>query len=435
MDWKQQYASKVVTMEQAVKSIENGDRVFIGGSAAIAANFANKLIARKEELKDVSFNATLSLRPINYDEGMKDHIMLETYYGGPLERKARLMGVGTYAPVHFSQLDTYFAHAYKITVAVFDVTPPDEHGYCNMSAVNPAIGYDVLQTNPRIILQINENIPYVFGEDNMIHISRADMLLEDDQPLGQLAQAPTSDIDDKIADHVIDLIPDGACIQVGVGGTANAVSYRLESKKDLGVHTEMITESMVHLARIGVINGSRKQIHKGKITTAMGLGSQDMYNFMNRNPAIHIARLSTLLKLEMIAANDNFVSLNNTLSVDLTGQACSESIGFDQVSSTGGQLDFVRGSLYSKNGKSILMLPSTYVDKQGVTRSRITVELLPGGVVTTPRSDIQYVATEYGCVNLWGKSVNRRAKDLIGISHPDFRADLAARAKKERIII
>lgn len=238
-----------------------------------------------------------------------------------------------------------------------------------------------------------------------------------------------------IADHVIDLIADGSCIQIGVGGTANAVSYRLETKKDLGVHTEMITESMIHLARKGVINGSRKNIHKNKITSGLMLGSQDMYDFCDRNTMIHLGRLSQLLKPHIIAANDNFVSLNNTLQVDLTGQACSESLGFDQLSSTGGQLDFVRGARLSKNGKSILMLPSTFKDAEGNLKSRISAELIPGGVVTTPRTDIQYVATEYGCVNLWGKSVNERAKMLISIAHPDYRADLTARAKKERIMI
>jgi len=160
-----------------------------------------------------------------------------------------------------------------------------------------------------------------------------------------------------------------------------------------------------------------------------------MYDFCDRNEMIHLGRLSQFLKPHIIAANDNFVSLNNTLQVDLTGQACSESLGFDQLSSTGGQLDFVRGSRFSKNGKSILMLPSTFSDAEGNIKSRISAELIPGGVVTTPRTDIQYVATEYGCVNLWGKSVNERAKMLISIAHPDFRADLTARAKKERIMI
>jgi 4-hydroxybutyrate CoA-transferase len=366
---------------------------------------------------------------------MKDRVMLETYYSGPQERAARLMGVGTYAPVHFSQLDEYFRTGFPCNVVVFSVSPPDDAGWCNLGTVNPAIAYDLLQPNPRIILQINEQVPYIYGEDNFIHISWADMLIELNEPPGYLPQAPATDVDNKIADHIIDLIPDGACIQIGVGTTANAVSYKLEGKKDLGVHTEMITESMIYLAQKGVINGSKKQIHKHQITSGLMLGSQAMYDFCDRNPMIHLGRLSQMLKPHMIAANDNFISLNNTLQVDLTGQACSESLGFDQVSSTGGQLDFVRNARYSKNGKSILMLPSTFKDAEGNTQSRITTTLLPGAVVTTPRSDIQYVATEYGCVYLWGKSANERAKLLISIAHPDFRSDLTALAKKEHLMI
>ena len=435
MNWKQKYANKVVSLEAAAASIKNGDRFSIGGSAACAIDFVNAVITRQDELEDVLFNATLSLRKINYNPGMKNHVMLETYYSGPQERGARLLGVGTYAPVHFSQLDEYFLTGFPCNVVVFSVSPPDDGGMCNLSLVNPAIAYDMLQTKPRIILQINEQAPYIYGEDNFINIADADMIIELNEPPGYLPQAPVTDIDNMIADHVIDLIPDGSCIQIGVGGTANAVSYRLETKKDLGVHTEMITESMIHLARKGVINGSRKNIHKNKITSGLMLGSQDMYDFCDRNEMIHLGRLSQFLKPHIIAANDNFVSLNNTLQVDLTGQACSESLGFDQLSSTGGQLDFVRGSRFSKNGKSILMLPSTFSDAEGNIKSRISAELIPGGVVTTPRTDIQYVATEYGCVNLWGKSVNERAKMLISIAHPDFRADLTARAKKERIMI
>ncbi|MDR1028410.1 MAG: hypothetical protein LBL63_03210 [Clostridiales Family XIII bacterium] len=435
LDWKKEYADKVVTMEAAAASIQNGDRFCIGGSAAIAVDFTNAVIARKDELKDVLFNATLSLRPIDYNEGMKDHVMLESYYSGPQERAARIMGVGTYAPVHFSQLDEYFLTGFPCNVVVFSVSPPDDAGWCNLGLVNPAIAYDLLQTNPRIILQINDRVPYVYGEDNFVHISWADMLIELNESPGYLAQAPATETDNKIADNIIDLIPDGACIQIGVGGTANAVAYRLESKKDLGVHTEMITESMIYLARKGVINGNKKQIHKNKITSGLMLGSQEMYDFCDRNPMIHLGRLSAMLKPHMIAANDNFVAMNNTLQVDLTGQACSESLGFDQISSTGGQLDFVRNARFAKNGKSILMLPSTFKDAEGNLRSRITAELLPGAAVTTPRADIQYVATEHGCVNLWGKSVNERAKLLISIAHPDFRSDLAARARKEHIMI
>ena len=435
MNWKQKYASKIVSLEAAAASIKDGDRLSIGTSAACAIDFGNAVIARQNELKDVLFNATLSLRKVNYNPDMKNRVMVETYYSGPQERAARKMGVGTYAPVHFSQLDEYFRTGFRCNVVVFSVTPPDSAGWCNLSLVNPATAYDMLQTNPRIILQINEQAPYVYGEDNFINIADADMIVELNELPGYLAQAPVTDIDNMVADHVIDLIPDGACIQIGVGATANAVSYRLESKKDIGVHTEMITESMVHLARIGVINGSRKNIHKYKMTSGLMLGSQDMYDYGTRNPTIHLGRLSQFLKPHMIAANDNFVSLNNTLQVDLTGQACSESLGFDQLSSTGGQLDFVRSARYSKNGKSILMLPSTFTDPAGNVGSRITAELIPGATVTTPRSDIQYVATEYGCVNLWGKSVNERARLLISIAHPDFRADLAARAKKEHIMI
>jgi len=270
------------------------------------------------------------------------------------------------------------------------------------------------------IVQVNKFQPKVKGVKHRIHVSEVDCICEYDHELPVLPQPPITDVDRKIADLLLPLIPDGATIQVGLGGLANAVGYGLESKKNLSVHTEMFTDSMVYLAKKGVING--------KILAAFGLGSTELYEFVGEGK-VELAPISYVNNPFEIGKNKDFISINACLMVDLTGQVCSESLGHFQYSSTGGQLDYVRGASVSEGGKSFICLSSTVKNKDGSKKSTISVNLPEGEIVTTPRTDVMYVVTEYGIADLYNKPLKDRVQAMIQIAHPDFRDGLMAEAK------
>ncbi|GAA0181439.1 acetyl-CoA hydrolase/transferase C-terminal domain-containing protein [Clostridium sediminicola] len=433
MKWKKMYESKLVSVEEAASKIESGDTIWMPSASSAPVDLANALENRYKELENVDLISGLVTNPFRYlTDELKGHINGHTWFVGGYERKGLKSGNLDAASVNLSKLHIY-AENKNCNVLMAEVSQPDEDGYMSYGPLG-AMGNDgVAKKAEKIIVQVNKNTPYVHGVNNKIHVSKVDYICEKDHPLSILPNAPTTETDEKIASYILPLIPDGATIQIGIGGTANAVAYGLEDKKDLGVHTEMLTDSMVYLAKKGVINNSKKNYMPGKMVISFGVGSQELYDFMDDNPLIHMDYIKTINDANEIAKNDNFISINSGLMVDLTGQVGSEGIGYNQYSATGGQLDFVRGAAMSKGGKSFLCLHSTVKTKDGI-KSRINLALPQGTPITTPRSDTQYLVTEYGVAYVYCKSISERAKAIINIAHPDFREELTQQAIEAGLI-
>jgi acyl-CoA hydrolase len=311
----------------------------------------------------------------------------------------------------------------------------DEGGYFNFGPAN-MWQRAVVERAKLVIVEINREIPYVFGKENGVHVNEVDFIIEGDhQPCPELPNPDPNEIDRAVAARITSEIEDGSCLQIGIGGMPNAVCCLLleSGVKDLGIHTEMLTEGLGLLYRSGRVTGSRKTLDPGKVTYTFALGSQALYATANRNPDMYCHQVDYTNSPYVIMQNDNVVSVNNTTQVDLQGQVASESDGHRHISGTGGQLQFVRGAYASRKGKSFICLSSTY-EKRGERRSRIVFSLTHGNIVTTPRSDVMYLVTEFGMVNLKGRSVAERAKAIISLAHPDFREDLEREAYEHRLI-
>ncbi|MBP2629215.1 MAG: acetyl-CoA hydrolase/transferase, partial [Firmicutes bacterium] len=424
MSWKELYRKKTVTCGEAVQAIKPGNSVWLSPNASNPKDLVMALCNRHQELKDVDVWSSLLMHPFEFlKKEYRGQINYHSYFPGQWERKFMSQGNVSITSFHLSLIDKLINDVIKPNVALLEVSPPNEQGYMCLSVGGifaDRLNIDFAQT---VIAQVNRKAPYIYGQDNLVHISEVDYIVEKDHLLPELLEAPPTKVDKKIASYIIDQIPDGATIQIGIGGIANAVGYGLEGKKDLGLHTEMISNCLVYLAKKGVINCSKKNFLPGKMVICFALGSQELYDFLDHNPLIHAAPVHWVNNYENIAKNDNFISLNGALMVDLTGQVCSESLGFNQFSSTGGQLDFVAGATRSKGGKSFIVMPST-VEKVNGTESRIHVQLPPGAVITTPRASVQYIVTEYGIADLFNKSIPARVKEMIKITHPDFKEQL-----------
>jgi acyl-CoA hydrolase len=294
----------------------------------------------------------------------------------------------------------------------------------------------VVETAKLVIVEVTKGLPYVHGEMNGVHESEVDFIIDgDDAPAAELHNPKPSEIDHAVAHRIAAEVEDGACIQIGIGAMPNAVcSLLLESgAKDLGIHTEMLTDGIIDLYKAGSVTGARKALDKGKVTFTFALGSAPMYAALDRNPDMLCCPVDYTNMPHIIMQNEKVVSINNTTQVDLQGQCASESDGHRHISGTGGQLQFVRGAYASHGGKSFICLSSTF-EKKGQRKSRIVLDLTPGNVVTTPRSDVMYIVTEYGIVNLKGMSIAERARALIDIAHPDFREELERAAHDHRLI-
>lgn len=436
MGWEKIYQQKVVSAETALDNIKSGDTVFLGVCCGVPALLNKALWQNAKKWNNVTVIDALSLQPMPVDDpSYREHIKLWPFFMGPVERKGIKSGVVNVSSIHFSTVPQWLTEMVKPRVALLHVSEPDERGYMSFGAMGICTAKYLLQTAEIVIVEVNKKYPYVYGQDNLIHVNDVDYIVEHEADIPELPNPPVSDTDKKIASYIIDMIPDGATIQIGIGGIANAVAYGLENKKDLGVHTEMLTDSMLYLAQKGVITCKKKNFFPGKIVSSQFIGNKDMYDFIHRNPMVYGVPYNISNDPAIIGQNDNMIGIMGTLAVDLTGQAASEALGFQQYSSTGGQLDFVRGCRISKGGKSFITLHSTVKSKDGSIDSRIVLSHLPGAAITTPRADIHYVVTEYGVVDLWGQSLNKRAELLIGIAHPDFREKLTFEARKVGLII
>jgi len=432
MDWKAMYQKKLVSVEDAAAVIQSNDRVWYPPCGGAPVDLINAISKRYKELENVTMITALILTPFDYLKAEYiGHIKHHTIFMGPIERKMINQGNVEVTSYQFAQTDWLTEHRIKANVFIVEVSPPDEDGNMSYGPMGTFNGYMAARSSNTIIVQVNQEIPYVYGgQKSFIHVNDVDYICERDHKIPELPQPAVNDISKTIASHMVGYIENGSTIQIGLGGVANAVGFFLEHHKDLGIHTEMLVDSMVALVEKGVITGAQKSLHPGEITCSFGIGSEKLYRFMDKNSMLKTYPISYIADENVIAQNNKFISINNALMCDLTGQACSESLGFDQFSGTGGQLNFVRGAAMSPGGKSFLAFQSYAALKDGTMTSRISTVLPPGAVVTTPRTDVQFIVTEYGVADLRGQSLSERAKALIKIAHPQFRDELTADAKK-----
>jgi acyl-CoA hydrolase len=431
-------AARRIAAADAAALVRNGDWLDFGGALLQPDVFDLALAERKAELHDVKIRATLSLRPraVLEADPQRDHFHYFLWHFGGYDRKKGDAGLANYIPCNLGEVPDYYRRFIEPPdIAVLKACPMDENGFFNFSAAN-VWHRAVVERAKVVIVEVSEGLPYLHGFQNGVHVSEVDYLIEgDDRPAPELPNPPPTDADRAVARLIASEIEDGACLQVGIGAMPNAVcSLLLESGvRNLGVHTEMLTDGIIDLYKAGIVTGAAKQLDPGKVVCTFGLGSRAMYAAIDRNPDIlcHPVEMTNLPHL--IMQNDCVTAINNTTQMDLQGQAASESDGHRHISGTGGQLQFVRGAYASKGGKSFICLSSTY-ERRGVRKSRIVLNLSPGNVVTTPRSDMMYVVTEYGMVNLKGKSVPERAQAMISIAHPDFREELAREARQHGLI-
>ena len=435
MKFTNMYKQKLSTPEKAVNLINSGDWVDYGNCLCSPIFLDKALSKRVGNLSDVKVRAMgfVGLSEVGSSDPGRTSFTYNCwhFFGG--ERILHDKGLCNFVPMLFHELpDIYDAGNVDSDVAMVRTAPMDKDGFFNFGITNTNQRSLVERAN-KVIVEVNENIPYCFGGyDESIHISDVDLVVESDNaPLISIPAPPISEVDQKIAELVVEKIESGSCVQLGIGGMPNAIGKMIADAglRDLGVHTEMLCDSYVDMYEAGCITGRKKANNPGKMVYTFAMGSQKLYDFIDKNSACISYPVNYTNKLETIAANDKAVAVNNAVEVDLYGQVSSESSGFRHISGTGGQFDFNYGSYHSKGGRSFICLSSTKKDKDGNIKSRIRPFLDPGTIVTLPRTAVHYVVTEYGMANLKGKSTWERAKALIEIAHPDFREDLMRNAE------
>lgn len=440
MDFSQEYQSKLKTADEAVKVVQSGDWVDYGWCTGTPDALDRALARRTDELRDVKVRGGILLKPLAIfeREDAGEHFCWNSWHMGGLERKLIARGCAYYSPIRYSELPRYYRENIQPDdVAMFVVAPMDKHGYFNFGP-NASHLMAICETAKHIIVEVNENMPRCLGGmEEGIHISQVDAIVEGENPaIGELGGGgPATDIDKAVAKLIVDEIPNGACLQLGIGGMPNAVGSLIAESdlKDLGVHTEMYVDAFVDIARAGKINGSKKNIDRFRQTYAFGAGTKKMYDYLDENPELMSAPVDYTNDVRNIAKLDNFISINNAVDFDLFGQINAESAGTKHISGAGGQLDFVMGAYMSHGGKSIVCCSSTFTRKDGTVESRIQPTLAPGSIVTDTRANTHYLVTEYGKVCLKGLSTWERTEKIISIAHPDFRDWLIEEADKMRI--
>lgn len=439
MDIREAYNQKLRTPEEAVKVVRNGDWIDYGWNACAPVALDRALAERYQELHDVKVRgAVLMARPaIMSVPDTAEHFIWNSWHMGGLERKLIDEGCAYYIPLRYSELPRYYReNVDPIHVAMIQVSPMDDEGYFSYG-LNASHLQALFEKAEIIILEVNRKYPRCHGgDDTRIHISRVDMVVEGGDPdLNQLPAAAPNEVDRAVADLIVSQIPDGACLQLGIGGMPNAVGSLIAQSdlKDLGVHTEMYVDAFVDLALAGKINGSKKAIDRGLQVFAFGAGTQKLYDYLHENPQCRAYPVDYTNDVRVIAQLDNFISINNAVDVDLFGQVNAESSGIRHISGAGGQQDFVLGAYLSKGGKSFVCCASTIRGKDGSLQSRIRPTLREGSVVTDTRCNVQYLVTEYGMVNLKGATTWERAERIISIAHPDFREELIREAERMKI--
>ena len=439
MDYQAMYQQKLTTAEEAVKVVKSGDWVDYGWCTNHPIALDKALAVRKDELRDVKVRGgvTMWMPEIAKAEDAGEHFTWNSWHCSGIDRKIITKGMGFFSPMRYSELPRFYRENLSVDVAMLQVTPMDSHGNFSFALAASHLA-DMLEKAKVIILEVNKNMPWVYGLTGCeINIKDVDYVVEGDNPeVAQLGGGgePTA-VDKAVAELIVPQIPNGACLQLGIGGMPNTIGAMIAQSdlKDLGVHTEMYVDGFVDMAMAGKLTGKNKALDKGRQVYAFAAGSKKLYDYVDRNPDVMAAPVDYTNDVRVLAQLDNFISINNAIDLDLFGQVNAESAGLKHISGTGGQLDFVMGAYLSKGGKSFICLSSTVTGKDGTVKSRIVPTLTPGSICTDPRSCVHYIVTEYGMVNLKGLSTWERAEALISIAHPDFREQLIQDAEKMHI--
>ena len=439
MSWMDEYKSKLVTADEAVKVVKSGDVVHYGEFVMNSHILDAALAKRKEELQAVVVKTVTCPFPpqiVQVDPERKHFIYNDWHFSGA-SRKLQDKNLCNYISLTYHEGPSFFDRGYApVDVALIKVTPPDKHGFVNLGTTN-SITHAVTDAAKIVIAEVNESVPRCLGGlRETLHVSEVDYFVEGDhRPLINLPEIPISETDQKIAAIILEQIKDGDCLQLGIGAMPNAVGAMIAQSdiKDLGVHTEMLVDSFVDMYDAGRITNRCKQLEKGKMVYTFAMGTKKLYDFLDENPFCAIFPVSYTNDPAVIRQQDNMVCINNAVEIDLLSQVCSESSGIRQISGTGGQLDYIFGSYFSKGGMGLVCLTSTYKDKDGSLKSRIVPTLTEGATVTVPRSMNYYVVTEYGIANMKARSTWERAELLINLAHPDLRDELIKEADKMKL--
>jgi acyl-CoA hydrolase/GNAT superfamily N-acetyltransferase len=426
-----QYEEKKMNLEEALGHIKTGDHIFVGSACGEPQYLVNGLVEKAKHLADNEILHVHTLGVAPYTKPIySDRFRLNAFFVGVNTREAVAEGRADYTPVFLSDLPKLISKGMvPIDVALIQVTPPDEHGFCSLG-VSVEITKTAAEKARLVIAQVNRFMPRVLG-DSFIHVKDIDIVVEHDEPILESPRPPRDVVSDRIARYVSELVEDESTLQIGIGSIPDAVLGALEDKRDLGIHTELLTESVVDLVEAGVITCAKKTLHKGKIVASFAMGTRRLYDFIDNNPMVAFYESDYVNSPFVIAQNRKMVAINQALELDLTGQVCSDSLGYVFYSGLGGQADFVRGARMSEGGKAITVLPSTA--KEG-SISRIRAILSEGAGVALTRGDVDYVVTEYGVAHLTGRAIKERALSLMSIAHPKFRNELLEWAKEHKYV-
>ncbi len=426
------YKRKLKTAEEAMQAVKPGDRVIFAHAAGESQTLSSALMSRADELYDVEIVHMVALGPAEYCKpGMEKHFRHNSLFVGGTTREAVNTGQADFTCCFFSEIPRLFRDRYlPVDVALVHLSPPDEHGFMSFGI---SVDYTKVaaQCASTVVAAVNPNMPRTLG-DCFIHVSDVDSIVETEEQIIEIPLPRIGPVEQAIGEHVAGLIEDGSTLQLGIGAIPDAVLLFLKEKRDLGIHTEMFSDGVVELVEQGVVTNKAKSVHCDKMIATFLMGSRRLYDFVHNNPQVEMHTVDYTNDPFMISRNDRMISINSALQVDLTGQICADTIGYRQYSAVGGQVDFVRGAGRSKGGKSVIALPST---ASGGKMSRIAAALTEGAAVTTSRNDVHYVVTEYGAVDLRGKTVKQRAELLVSIAHPDFRRELTEEGKQKRSIV
>ncbi len=432
--WTAIYADKLTSPAEAMKGIKDGDRILISSASNTPTALIDALIDRAEEVRGVQIGGFIirADMPRLMKPELQRHILIDNYYAAADERPWLRQGLMTHTPYTFHRLTRNATRNGKYNKLFLQAGPMDKQGFLNLGVFSNYL--DALHKIDEIYVEVNEKQPRVLGQ-NHIHITQVTKLVENNHALFCAKPAVPSETDMAIAENIIHLVKDGSTVQLGIGGTPNALGELLLEKRHLGCHTEMVCDSYMKLFEEGAMDNSRKSFHRYQMCGFFALGSQELYDWMDDNEAIYFSPISYNNNPNVIGLNENLVSINGTLSVDISGQCASEAFGPFQFTATGGQVDFARGAWLSRGGKSIIITHSTATNRNGELFSKIVPQLAPGSIVTLPRTDVMYVATEFGVVNLAGLNLRERAQALISIAHPDFRRELAGYAEEVKYFV
>ena len=433
-DYNALYAQKLITAQALAEQVQSGWLLGMdtgpSQTPAIMSAIADKV--RNSDIKGVQVQTLLDIYPFEFyaDDSLAGKMTGYSWFSSGGARKAVNGGYADLFPTYYRDIPRHIRAEYEYDAFCVAVSPMDSHGYFSL-ALNGSYAEAMIDKAKRIFIEVNEKQHRCLC-GTQLHISQVDAIVENTHELPVLPPVVLDETSITIGNLIAEQIPDGACIQLGIGAIPDATGMALKAKKDLGIHTEMFTDSMVELIECGAVNNSRKQIHRGKTVTTFAYGSKRIYDFIDDNPAVEVLPVDYVNDPEVICRNDNMISINAALEVDFFGQVCAESVGTKHMSGSGGQVDYVRGACQSKGGKSFIAFTST---AKGGTISKIKPILTPGAICTTSKNDVDYIVTEYGIAHLRGRSLSDRTRQLIAIAHPDFRDELTFEAKKRGILI